>query len=279
VFLTSVVDQGESEAPKKGLYLGGNRPEPPKSGHQWKVICLDLSTGRVEWEKTVHQGTPQMPIHLKNSYGSETPVTDGERVYAIFGGIGVFAFTLDGKEVWSKPIEPHAMRFGWGTAASPVLHDGRLFIVNDNDDHSELSALEAKTGKELWRVGRDEKSNWATPFIWKNQQRTELITPGTNAVRSYDLDGKLLWSLRGMSSIVIPTPSRGRACSLSPPATWATSSARCMPSGPAPKAISRWGQARPAIRSSRGRSRLPARTTLRRSFLTVASLSSTTAGW
>ena len=209
VFLTAVVNSSESDLPKKGLYLGGNRPEPPKSEHQWKVLCLDLATGKVRWEKMVHQGAPQTPIHLKSTYGAETPVTDGERVYALFGNIGVFTFTLEGGEVWSKRLEPRKMRYGWGTAASPVLHGGRLFVVNDNDEQAELFALEAKTGKELWRVDREEKSNWATPFIWNNSRRTELITPGSRAVRSYDLDGKLLWSFRGMSSIVIPTPSAG----------------------------------------------------------------------
>ncbi len=209
VFLTAVVNLGESESPRKGLYLGGNRPEPPKAEHQWKVICLDLASGRIEWERTVHQGAPQSSIHLKNSFGAETPVTDGERVYTLFGNVGVFALTSDGHEVWSKRFEARATRYGWGTAASPALHDGRLFIVSDNDDRAELFALDANTGKELWRVDRDEKSNWATPFVWKNNLRTELVTSGSRAVRSYDLDGKLLWSFHGMSSIVIPTPLAG----------------------------------------------------------------------
>jgi outer membrane protein assembly factor BamB len=209
IFMTSVLNSGESEMPKKGLYFGGERRQPSKSEHQWKVLCLDLATGKVKWEKTVHSGTPATPIHLKNSYGSETPVTDGQRVYAMFGGVGVFALTLDGEEVWSRPIEPRKMRNGWGTAASPVLHDGRLFVVNDNDEHSELYALDAATGKQLWQMDREEKSNWATPFIWKHDQRVELVTSGTNAVRSYDRDGHLLWSLHGMSSIVIPTPFAG----------------------------------------------------------------------
>jgi len=212
VFLTAVVNQGESETPKKGLYLGGNRPEPPKSEHRWQVLCLELATGKVQWEKTVHQGTPQSPIHLKSTYGAETPVTDGERVYALFGNVGVFVFTLDGQEVWSEAFEPRNTRFGWGTAASPVLHDGRLFVVNDNDDKSELLAWDAKTGKELWRADRDEKSNWATPFIWHSGQRTELITSGSRAVRSYDLDGKPLWFFHGMSGIAIPTPFAGNGC-------------------------------------------------------------------
>lgn len=209
VFLTSVVNLGESEPPQKGLYFGGERPEPPRSEHHWKVFCLDLATGKIQWDRTVHQGTPQTPIHLKSSYGAETPVTDGERIYALFGGVGVFALTLDGAEAWSKPLEPSRMRHGWGTAASPALHAGRLFVVDDNDEQAQLFALDATTGNELWRVDRDEMSNWATPFIWETQQRTELVTCGSRAVRSYDLDGNLLWSLRGMSSIAIPTPVAG----------------------------------------------------------------------
>jgi outer membrane protein assembly factor BamB len=209
VFLTSVVNTGESEPPKKGLYFGGDRPEPPKSEHTWNVLCLDLATGRVLWERTVHRAAPQTAIHLKSSYGAETPVTDGERVYALFGGVGVFALSLEGKEVWSKPLPPHPTRFGWGYAASPVLHEGRLFVVNDNEKRAELLAFDARTGRELWRVDRDEKSNWATPFVWQHAGRTELVIPGTRAVRSYDLEGKVLWSLRGMSNIAIPTPFEG----------------------------------------------------------------------
>ena len=209
VFLTSVENLGASETPKKGLYLGGNRPEPSSAEHVWKVIGLDLSTGAVRWEKILNRGAPQMSVHLKNSYGSETPVTDGERVYVLFGGVGVFAMTLDGQEVWSQRLEPRKTRYGWGTASSPVLYRGRVFIVNDNEDKSELVAFDANTGKEVWRVDREEKSNWVTPFVWQNPQRTELITAGSRAVRSYDLEGTLLWSLRGMSSIDVPTPFQG----------------------------------------------------------------------
>ena len=36
--------------------------------------------GKVRWQSTVHTGVPVEPKHQKNSYASETPATDGERV-------------------------------------------------------------------------------------------------------------------------------------------------------------------------------------------------------
>jgi outer membrane protein assembly factor BamB len=209
VFLTTVVNRGESEAPKKGLYLGGNRPQPATSIHEWWVYCLDVDSGEVRWKEQVHEGAPPSAIHVKNSYASETPVTDGERVYFRFGNVGLFAYGLDGKRVWSLPMEPHPTRYGWGTASSPVLHGDRLHLVDDNEADSSLRALDKRTGREAWRIARDEKSNWSTPFIWQNNLRTEIVTPGSGKVRAYDLDGRELWSLRGMSGITIATPFAG----------------------------------------------------------------------
>lgn len=206
IFITSVVKDGEVEPPKKGLYFGGERPIPPKEKHHWMVYCLETATGKKLWESQVHEGAPSSSLHLKNTFASETPVTDGERVYAYFGNLGIYCLSLDGKELWSQRFNPVRTRNGWGTAASPVLHGDRIFIVNDNEDQSFLVALDKRTGKEIWRINRDEKSNWATPYVWTNEQRTEIVTPGRNRVRSYDLNGKPLWEFGGMSSIVIPTP-------------------------------------------------------------------------
>jgi outer membrane protein assembly factor BamB len=205
VFLTAVINEGKEEAAKKGLYFGGERAAPT-TAHRWVVYCLDLHTGKLLWQRVAHRGVPATGHHVKNTFASETPVTDGERVYAYFGNLGVFCYDLAGKELWSKRLGSYKTRLGWGTAASPCLHEGRLFIVHDNEEKSFLVALDARTGKELWRIDRAEKSNWATPYVWQNERRTELVTSGTGKVRSYDLDGKLLWELGGMSKIVIPTP-------------------------------------------------------------------------
>ncbi len=207
IFLTTVVNDGETEPPKKGLYFGGERTTPPDSVHRWMVYCVDLKSGKILWEKTAHQGKPESSRHLKNTFASETPVTDGQRVYAYFGNVGLFAYDMDGKELWNKKWEVLPTRFGWGTAASPALDGDRLYIVNDNDKASFLVALDKTTGKEIWRTDRkDEHTNWATPYIWKNEKRAEIVTAGTQKVRSYDMEGKLLWQFGGMSKIAIPTP-------------------------------------------------------------------------
>jgi outer membrane protein assembly factor BamB len=204
IFVTTVISSADVEKPKKGLYFGGER-KAPTDEHRWMVYAVDFATGKIVWEREAHRGVPG-PRHLKNSYASETPVTDGERVYVYFGNVGLFCYDFSGKLLWSNAAKPVATRYGWGTAASPVLERGRLYLVHDNDDHSFLEALDAKTGKTIWAVDRDEKTNWATPYIWEHDGKKEIVTPGTGRVRSYDLDGKLLWEFGGMSSISIPTP-------------------------------------------------------------------------
>jgi outer membrane protein assembly factor BamB len=178
----------------------------PDSEQRWTVFCLDAATGKILWERVAHKGVPKHSIHVKASYASETPVTDGERVYAYFGNVGLYCYDVGGKELWSKSWDVVPTRFGWGTGASPMLSGDRIYILNDNEKKSFLTALDKRTGKEIWKVDREEKSNWATPFLWQNDRRTEIITCGTNKVRSYDLDGKLLWQFGGMSSICVPSP-------------------------------------------------------------------------
>lgn len=174
--------------------------------HKWFVYDVDFKTGKIRWQREVQQAAPTQPRHQKNSLASETPTTDGERVYAYFSNAGLFAFDMNGKPVWSKPMDAVKVRSGWGGAASPVVHRGRVYIVNDNDERSFIAAYDARTGAEVWRVPREEGSNWTTPFIWEHAQRTEIVTAATGRIRSYDLNGSLLWELKGMSAIAIPTP-------------------------------------------------------------------------
>ena len=172
---------------------------------RWVLYAIDFESGVVRWEHELDAGVPALPTHQKSTFASETPVTDGERVYVYMGDIGLFAVHLDGTPAWSVPME-WVPRREWGASSSPVLHDGRLYVVNDNEAQSYVAAFDAATGDEIWRTDRDERANWTTPFVWENDVRTEIVTTGVGGVRSYGLDGELLWHLTGMSTIVIPTP-------------------------------------------------------------------------
>ena len=207
IFVTSVVADEENLTPSKGLYLGRGVRDPAKGTHHWMVHCFDLNTGKEIWKHQAHVGQPQVPRHPKSTYAAETVATDGQRVYALFGDLGLFCYDMDGKLLWSRKIDPKKTLMDYGAAASPVVHDGQVFVVYDNLEESWVAALDAATGEQNWKLARKESHSWATPFVWKNSLRTELVVPGKNRNRSYSLDGKLLWEFDGkMSSLVIPSP-------------------------------------------------------------------------
>lgn len=207
VFLTSVVSEEENRTPSKGLYLGQGVREPAKGVHRWTVHCFELNTGKEIWKHEAHGGQPKVPRHPKNTYASETPTTDGERLYVLFGDLGLYCYDLEGTPLWSRKIEPKKTFFDYGAAASPVVHEGQVIVVYDNLQDSWIAAFDAKTGDQRWRQARDETHSWATPLIWKNDLRTEIVVPGKRRNRSYSLDGELLWQFDGrMSNLVIPSP-------------------------------------------------------------------------
>jgi outer membrane protein assembly factor BamB len=237
VFVTSAVSAGDFKEPSTGIYGNDYVAELQKQGLppaeinrrviardieqtdeveavRWMVMALDARTGKVVWEREAHKGRPFGGRHRKNTYASETPATDGERVYASFGGnVGLFAYTLDGTLVWKHTWEPQPIYLDFGTASSPVVHNGRVYQLHDTEGESFLSALDARTGTVLWTLNRTVleakmKSGWATPFIWETPARTEIVTIGKGMAVSYGPDGKELWRLQGMTQAT-PSPVAG----------------------------------------------------------------------
>ncbi|MHC4325282.1 MAG: outer membrane protein assembly factor BamB family protein [Planctomycetota bacterium] len=207
VFLTTVVGEEEYEKPRKGLYLGQGRQKPPKGLHHWMVYCFDLNSGNVLWKAEAHKAEPNSPRHPKSTYACETPTTDGERLYVLFGDVGLYCYDLKGKPLWSNLIEPKKTFYGYGAAASPVVHGNQVIMIYDNQEDSYIASFDTKTGEQRWRAEREEMSTWATPVVWENKLRPEIVTPGKRKIRSYDLEGKLLWEMDGrMSGLVIPSP-------------------------------------------------------------------------
>ncbi len=187
--------------------FGGRGGSPPNAVYRWKVMCLDRATGKVLWENLAKEGKPSISIHSTNTYASETPIIDGERLYVYFGMTGLYCFDLEGKQIWSKELGSFNMMNGWGAGSSPAIDGDRLYIQCDNEQKSFIAAFDKKTGEELWRKSRDERSNWSTPFVWKNKVRTEIVTGGGTKMRSYDpKTGELLWELGGSVSRCSATP-------------------------------------------------------------------------
>jgi outer membrane protein assembly factor BamB len=183
--------------------MGGGKP--PDVVYCWEVYCLGRADGKVLWKRVAAEHKPTYPINPSNTYASETPATDGERVYAYFGMTGLFCYDLDGKPLWSKEPGTFKMMLGFGTGSSPALDAERLYVQCDNEEKSFLAALDKRTGKELWRADRKEKSSWSTPFVWKNKVRTEVVAcggggfGGKGRVVSYDpRTGAELWHLGGI---------------------------------------------------------------------------------
>ena len=206
IFLHTAISKAGDGPPGKGFYGGSQEYSAPGDEHRWVVYSIDFESGRTVWTKEIQAAVPKGSRHPKNSFASETLVTDGERLYVHIGNLGTYCLDMAGKTLWSRDSPVLETRSGYGTGASPALDDGRLYLLHDNEAHSYMVALDALTGRELWRVDRDEPTTWSTPYVWRTERRTEIVTAGTNKVRAYDLDGRLLWEIRGMSSLSVPTP-------------------------------------------------------------------------
>lgn len=207
VFVSAVHSDEEYDAPKAGLYLGLGRSDPPDSVHHWMVYCLDFKTGELLWKHEAHAGKPAVPRHPKNTYAAETPTTDGQRLYVLFGDLGLYCYDLAGNPLWKHEVEPKKTYFGYGAAASPIVVDDLVVFVYDNIEDSYIAALDSATGKLRWKTSRDERSTWGTPLAWRHDGLTEIVATGRKENRAYTTDGTLLWNFNGhMSSLTIPSP-------------------------------------------------------------------------
>ncbi len=174
---------------------------------RWEVHCFDANSGDPLWKQVAAEGKPRIGTHRDNTYASETPASDGQRVLVYFGMTGVFCYSLNGELLWEKDLGAYPMLNDWGTSSSPVLQDGLAFIQVDNEEASFLIALDADTGEEKWRRARDEGSNWGSLVVWKNSVRTELVASGST-VRSYSpTSGEINWEIPINSNFASSSPA------------------------------------------------------------------------
>lgn len=213
VFVTTAVDTGRKadpeDIPQPDPQFAEKRTELPENYYRFQVFALDRNTGKVVWEHTCAERVPHEGHHSTHSYAAASPATDGERLVVSFGSFGIYCFDLAGKLQWEKQLGRQETRLGWGEAVTPALHNGRVYVNWDHEGDSFITALDAADGKTLWKVDRDEPSSWATPLVVKYQGKTQVITPGTNEVRSYDAaKGEVIWRHEGLTLNCIPSPLR-----------------------------------------------------------------------
>ena len=198
IFLTTAIPTG------KGLEGGGAAESGGSGGagggtaagkeHKFVVLCLNRNTGKMLWERTAKAAIPHEGYHHRyGSFASNSPVTDGRRIYASFGSRGLFCYDLDGNLIWQKEFDPMRMKLQFGEGTAPVLAQDRLILTFDHEGDSFIVALDKNDGKELWRTARDETSSWSSPFVVEHRGRQQVVVSATSKVRSYDFQtGKLI---------------------------------------------------------------------------------------
>ncbi|MEM7622147.1 MAG: PQQ-binding-like beta-propeller repeat protein [Planctomycetota bacterium] len=184
-------------APFRGA--GGGNSGEPAADADFAMMAFSLDTGEQLWSKTLATMVPKEPTHPSNTFATESPTTDGERVYAHFGAIGlVVAVDLEGNEVWRKDVGAYSHTAGFGTGSSVVVHDGVLIAHSDNTKESFIVGFDAATGDEKWRQERDRGSSWASPLLVERDGGDQVVVPGPNAVTAYNpANGEMLWKATG----------------------------------------------------------------------------------
>jgi outer membrane protein assembly factor BamB len=212
VFVTTAVSSDPKATFKPGLYGDGDASND-RSTHRWMVVALDKRSGKIRWQQVAHEGRPLNKRHIKSTYASATPATDGRIVVAWFGSEGVYAYDVNGNFLWKVDLGRVDMgaydipSYEWGPASSPIIWNGLVILQCDTQADSFLLALNAETGETVWKTERDELPSWGTPTVATTSAGPELVTNASNFIRGYDpRTGKELWRVGPSSKITAPTP-------------------------------------------------------------------------
>lgn len=207
LFITTAVEKDPSAIPST---------EPPKTGmnanktdkvHKFEVFCINRNSGKVLWEKVVDEEVPQEVTHELGSWASNSSVTDGKYLYAFFGSRGLYCLDFNGNVKWSRKFGQMKIAGNFGEGASPAIYKDKIIVIWDHQAGSFITALDKNTGKDVWKVNRDEGTTWATPLIVEVSGKLQIVTAASKLVRSYDFEtGELIWQCSGLTGNVIPCP-------------------------------------------------------------------------
>ena len=175
--------------------------------HDFIVMAIKRDDGSVLWETKVCDEQPVDATHNFGTWASNSPVTDGEYLFAYFGSRGLYCLDFDGKILWGRDFGQMEKKMSFGEGSSPALYGDNLVVIWDHEGESFLYILDKKTGKDIQKIPRDETTSWATPLIVEVNGKVQVITSATGKMRSYDLEsGEIIWEGTGMTANVIPNP-------------------------------------------------------------------------
>ncbi|MDQ3624920.1 MAG: PQQ-like beta-propeller repeat protein, partial [Verrucomicrobiota bacterium] len=171
--------------------------------------CVDTLTGARVWS------VPIAPVvQFQNNYGDGprcTPLIDGDNVYvqSCSGEFRCLALA-DGETLWSVNFETDygATFFGnkgggpeaketasrrHGNNGSAAIDGDRIFVPVGSPDGATLVAYDKKSGKELWRAGKDNTA-YASVMVGTLAGVRQAVHFTADALMGVEVaNGKILW--------------------------------------------------------------------------------------
>ncbi len=207
IFLTTAIPFGDALPPEHADAHGAHNNVRPSRRQAFVVMAINRRDGAIIWQKTVRKQQPHESTHESGTWASNSPVTDGEHVFAYFGSHGLYCLDFSGSLIWKANIGTMHTKHGHGEGSSPALHGDTIVVNFDHEEQSFVVAIDKRTGKILWKVEREEGTSWSTPLIVEHDGRAQTIIAATRRVRAYDLlTGKLIWECGGLSGNVVASP-------------------------------------------------------------------------
>jgi len=189
--------------------------------HFRSTMAFDLKTGKQLWQSgTIYD--QEESTHDDNPYCAASPVTDGNTIISTYGSAGVFAYDMDGDELWQRNLGPQVHI--WGNASSPVIHGDTVYLYHGPGVHSALYALNLKNGDTQWKIDLPEPvpterfdgfagrgpgiiGSFSTPVIATFDGNEQLVISLPEQLRSFDLStGKELWHCAGLNPLIYTSP-------------------------------------------------------------------------
>lgn len=202
------VEATEAAAPQHGGRGGGwMRSHKTTKVYEYLVMLINPDNGKVIWKTRVYEERPEESTHELGSWASASPLTDGKYIYAYFGSRGLFCLDMKGKLIWKRDFGQMSKRMSFGEGSSPGLSNDKIFVIWDHEGDSFLYAIDKRTGKDVWKKAREERTSWSSPKVIKVNGREQVIISATGAIRGYDSEtGEVIWHCTGLTHNVIPYP-------------------------------------------------------------------------